>query len=100
MDSSRQLSPEAELLAAPVESFNQRLEFLGDAVLELITTHHLFVLFAAADEGDLSSHRTALVNNANPNPNPDPNPNPSPDPYHRTALVSSARMHLECQFYH
>ena len=65
MDSSRQLSPEAELLAAPVESFNQRLEFLGDAVLELITTHHLFVLFAAADEGDLSSHRTALVNNAN-----------------------------------
>ena len=47
MDSSRQLSPEAELLAAPVESYNQRLEFLGDAVLELITTHHLFVLFAA-----------------------------------------------------
>ena len=34
-------------------------------MLELVTTHHLFVLFAAADEGDLSSHRTALVNNAN-----------------------------------
>ena len=55
----------AELLASPLEAHNQRLEFLGDAVLELITTHHLFLLFGTADEGDLSNHRTALVNNAN-----------------------------------
>merc|ERR1719424_1248950 len=62
---AKQLSPAVGLRAAPVDAHNQRLEFLGDAVLELIITHHLFLLFAAADEGELSSHRTALVNNAN-----------------------------------
>ena len=41
---------------------NERLEFLGDAVLELATTHFLFVRFPDKPEGDLTAYRAALVN--------------------------------------
>lgn len=41
---------------------NERLEFLGDAVLELATTHFLFVKFPEKHEGDLTALRSALVN--------------------------------------
>lgn len=41
---------------------NERLEFLGDAVLELATTHFLFVKFPEKNEGDLTALRSALVN--------------------------------------
>lgn len=41
---------------------NERLEFLGDAVIELIVTDHLFKKFPHADEGDLTGYRAALVN--------------------------------------
>ncbi len=41
---------------------NQRLEFLGDAVLQLILTEKLFALFPAFDEGQLSKSRAKLVN--------------------------------------
>lgn len=41
---------------------NERLEFLGDAVLELITTRFLFDKFPDDDEGKLTSIRSALVN--------------------------------------
>ena len=41
---------------------NERLEFLGDAVLELITTHELFVQFPDFEEGKLTGIRAALVN--------------------------------------
>jgi ribonuclease-3 len=41
---------------------NERLEFLGDAVLELAVTHFLFKKYPAKDEGDLTSYRAALVN--------------------------------------
>jgi ribonuclease-3 len=41
---------------------NERLEFLGDAVLELMITHYLFNLFPDKTEGDLTSYRAALVN--------------------------------------
>ncbi len=41
---------------------NERLEFLGDAVLELAVTDHLYRLFPAATEGDLTRYRAALVN--------------------------------------
>ncbi len=41
---------------------NERLEFLGDAVLELASTDFLFKKFPAKDEGELTSYRAALVN--------------------------------------
>lgn len=41
---------------------NERLEFLGDAVLELIVTEHLFELYPDKPEGELTSLRAALVN--------------------------------------
>ncbi len=41
---------------------NERLEFLGDAVLELVTTEYLYAKFPDATEGDLTSYRSALVN--------------------------------------
>jgi len=43
-------------------SHNERLEFLGDAVLELAATDFLFKRFPAKPEGDLTSYRAALVN--------------------------------------
>jgi ribonuclease-3 len=41
---------------------NQRLEFLGDAVLQLIVTEHLYQQFPLAPEGDLTARRARLVN--------------------------------------
>jgi ribonuclease-3 len=41
---------------------NERLEFLGDAVLELAVTEHLYATYPDRDEGDLTSYRAALVN--------------------------------------
>lgn len=41
---------------------NERLEFLGDAVLELVVTHFLYKKFPDNKEGDLTAYRSALVN--------------------------------------
>ncbi len=41
---------------------NERLEFLGDAVLELIVTEFLFGKYPDKTEGELTSYRAALVN--------------------------------------
>jgi len=41
---------------------NERLEFLGDAVLEVITTEYLYFKFPAKPEGDLTNLRASLVN--------------------------------------
>ncbi|MBI4133177.1 ribonuclease III [Candidatus Uhrbacteria bacterium] len=43
-------------------SHNERLEFLGDAVLELAVTDSLFKKFPAKPEGELTAYRAALVN--------------------------------------
>ena len=41
---------------------NERLEFLGDAVLELVLTHALMSNFSEDTEGGLSKKRASLVN--------------------------------------
>lgn len=46
--------------AVPVEH-NERLEFLGDAVLELCVSEELFRRFPSAREGDLTRMRSRLV---------------------------------------
>lgn len=42
-------------------SNNERLEFLGDAVLNLVVADHLYRLFPGATEGDLSRLRARIV---------------------------------------
>ena len=43
-------------------SHNERLEFLGDAVLELIVTDFLYKKYLNYTEGELTAIRSALVN--------------------------------------
>ncbi len=43
---------------------NQRLEFLGDAVLQLVTTEYLFARYGEAGEGRLTTRRARLVSRA------------------------------------
>lgn len=42
-------------------SHNERLEFLGDAVINLLVAEHLYRAFPEADEGDLSRLRARVV---------------------------------------
>jgi ribonuclease-3 len=44
------------------QEHNERYEFLGDAVLELVVTDFLFNKFPEKPEGDLTAIRAALVN--------------------------------------
>ena len=41
---------------------NERLEFLGDAVLEIVVTEYLYLNFKDTPEGDLTNWRASLVN--------------------------------------
>lgn len=43
-------------------SHNERLEFLGDAVLELIVTDYIYKKYPSYTEGELTAIRSALVN--------------------------------------
>ncbi|MES3031881.1 MAG: ribonuclease III [Patescibacteria group bacterium] len=43
-------------------SHNERLEFLGDAVLELVVTDFLYKKYPSYTEGELTALRSALVN--------------------------------------
>ena len=43
---------------------NERLEFLGDSILNLVISNHLYRRFGDADEGDLSRMRASLVKQA------------------------------------
>lgn len=42
---------------------NERLEFLGDAVVEFLTSIHLYFMFPEIEEGGLATYRAALVQN-------------------------------------
>lgn len=44
------------------EDSNERLEFLGDAVLELLVAEHLYRKFPGQSEGELTEFRRILVN--------------------------------------
>ncbi|MBI4235040.1 ribonuclease III [Candidatus Peregrinibacteria bacterium] len=44
---------------------NERLEFLGDAVLELIATKHLYTTCPDKTEGEMTAFRSALVKGKN-----------------------------------
>jgi ribonuclease III len=41
---------------------NERLEFLGDAILESVISHMLYMRFPGLDEGELTKLRASLVN--------------------------------------
>lgn len=43
-------------------SHNERLEFLGDAVLEIVVTEYLYFTYPDTPEGDLTNWRASLVN--------------------------------------
>ncbi len=43
---------------------NERLEFLGDSVLSVVVSEHLFEKFASNPEGDLTQRRALLVQSA------------------------------------
>jgi ribonuclease-3 len=47
--------------AGPLVVSNERLEFLGDAVIALVASDLLFARYPAADEGTLTQYRAALV---------------------------------------
>ena len=44
------------------QEHNERLEFLGDAVLELVVTDFLYRTYPDKPEGELTTYRSALVN--------------------------------------
>src|SRR3954469_4435148 len=46
----------------PGREHNERLEFLGDAVLELVVTEFLYAKYPEKAEGELTAVRAALVN--------------------------------------
>lgn len=46
----------------PSHLHNERLEFLGDAVLELVVSHTIMEKYAEDPEGELSKLRAAMVN--------------------------------------
>ena len=48
----------------PEQPSNERLELLGDAVLGLVVTDHLYRLFPGLPEGDLARVRAAVVSTA------------------------------------
>ena len=54
--------PKRSLHVRVYEDGGARLEFLGDAVLELAVTHFLYTKYPSKPEGDLTAYRAALVN--------------------------------------
>jgi ribonuclease III len=48
-----------------IAEHNERLEFLGDAVLELVVTEYLYLTYKDKPEGELTNWRSALVRGDN-----------------------------------
>ncbi|RKY25828.1 MAG: ribonuclease III [Planctomycetota bacterium] len=46
---------------SPTRPSNERLEFLGDAILGMIISEHLFTRFPSYDEGDLTKIKSVVV---------------------------------------
>jgi ribonuclease-3 len=55
------LSHRSYCAESPPQSSNERLELLGDAVLGLVVTDHLYASFPDLPEGDLARVRAAVV---------------------------------------
>lgn len=51
-----------EVTADPTAQNNEQLEFLGDAVLDMLASEYLLALFPGWSEGQLSKSRARLVN--------------------------------------
>ena len=60
----RALSHRSWCAETPGSSSNERLEFLGDAVLGLVVTDHLFRTYPSLPEGELAKVRASVVNSA------------------------------------
>jgi ribonuclease-3 len=60
----RALSHRSWCAETPGSESNERLEFLGDAVLGLVVTDHLFRTYPALPEGELAKVRASVVNSA------------------------------------
>lgn len=56
------VDPPSDCMALKTKS-NERLEFIGDGVLELITKYYLYRRFPKADEGFMTEKKIALVKN-------------------------------------
>jgi ribonuclease-3 len=61
---ARSLAHRSWCAEAVGEEPNERLEFLGDAVLGLVVTDHLFATYPDLPEGELAKVRASVVNSA------------------------------------
>ena len=61
---ARSLAHRSWVAETPGNDSNERLEFLGDAVLGLVVTDHLFRTYPMLPEGELAKVRASVVNAA------------------------------------
>jgi ribonuclease-3 len=61
---TRSLAHRSWVAETPGSDSNERLEFLGDAVLGLVVTDHLFRTYPTLPEGELAKVRASVVNSA------------------------------------
>jgi len=60
----RALSHRSWCAETPGAQSNERLEFLGDAVLGLVVTDYLFLTYPTLPEGELAKVRASVVNSS------------------------------------
>jgi ribonuclease-3 len=60
----RSLAHRSWCAETPGTQSNERLEFLGDAVLGLVVTDHLFLTYPSLPEGELAKVRASVVNSS------------------------------------